>query len=388
MRRLRMMWGSWRPDDRWVFRGTAAVILLASAIEAARIIAADAGPGPAIAVAATVLAVVLAPWVPWPSLGLAAVAPVLSGLSGWPPIVTWSCAVLLLFAASSREGHPMRACAIVAPGVMIGTLLSPGEGGAVPTALGALISVIAAAAVGSGLRVQHQYRASLEQRAADAVATRELEAERRVAEERVRIARDLHDVIGHEIAVVSMQLGVAEVTLPAGADETRTALNAARAGVRNVLTETQHVLSVLRSSDAATTSSDEALAPAPGIEQLTELIASYEQIGLRVDAHLEPLGPVPVPVGVTLYRVVQESLTNAHRHGDGRATVALARSGGNVVLDVRNRRRVSPPDMRTSGLGLVGMRERVTAVGGTMHAGADGVLFSVRVTLPDPIGAR
>ncbi|MFK4482439.1 sensor histidine kinase [Curtobacterium sp. AB7] len=392
MRRLRAIWGSWRPDDRWVFRGTAAVVLLACAIESGRVIAADAGPGPGIAVAATVLAVVAAPWTPWTALGLATVAPVLGGLSGWSPIVTWSCAVLLLFAVSSRQGHPVRAAAIVAPGVVIGTLLAPGEGGAVPTALGALISVVAAAAIGSGLRVQHQYRASLEQRAADAVATRELEAERRVAEERVRIARDLHDVIGHEIAVVSMQLGVAEVTLPAGADEARRALDAARDGVRNVLTETQHVLTVLRSASSSGADLDDPTAPAPGIEQLPGLVASYERIGLDVDARLDDVGPVSVPIGVTVYRVLQESLTNAHRHGEGRTTVTLARAGDDLVLEVRNPRRRTPADEpvagRTGGLGLVGMRERVAAVGGSVQAAADGVLFVVRVHLPTANGAR
>lgn len=392
MRRLRTIWGSWRPDDRWVFRGTAAVVLLACAIESGRVIAADVGPGPGIAVAATVLAVVAAPWTPWTALGLATVAPVLGGLSGWSPIVTWSCAVLLLFAVSSRQGHPVRAAAIVAPGVVIGTLLAPGEGGAVPTALGALISVVAAAAIGSGLRVQHQYRASLEQRAADAVATRELEAERRVAEERVRIARDLHDVIGHEIAVVSMQLGVAEVTLPAGADEARRALDAARDGVRNVLTETQHVLTVLRSASSSGADLDDPTAPAPGIDQLPGLIASYERIGLDVDARLDDVGPVSVPIGVTVYRVVQESLTNAHRHGEGRTTVTLARAGDDLVLEVRNPRRRTPASDpvagRSSGLGLVGMRERVAAVGGSVQAAADGVLFVVRVRLPTANGAR
>ncbi|TCU83613.1 signal transduction histidine kinase [Curtobacterium sp. PhB42] len=392
MRRLRATWGSWRPDDRWVFRGTAAVVLLACAIESGRVVAADAGPGPGIAVAATVLAVVAAPWTPWTALGLATVAPVLGGLSGWSPIVTWSCAVLLLFAVSSRQGHPVRAAAIVAPGVVIGTLLAPGEGGAVPTALGALISVVAAAAIGSGLRVQHQYRASLEQRAADAVATRELEAERRVAEERVRIARDLHDVIGHEIAVVSMQLGVAEVTLPAGADEARRALDAARDGVRNVLTETQHVLTVLRSASGSGADLDDPTAPAPGIEQLPGLIASYERIGLDVDARLDDVGPVSVPIGVTVYRVVQESLTNAHRHGEGRTTVTLARAGDDLVLEVRNPRRRTPASDpvagRSSGLGLVGMRERVAAVGGSVQSAADGVLFVVRVRLPTANGAR
>ncbi|WP_267421169.1 MULTISPECIES: sensor histidine kinase [unclassified Curtobacterium] len=392
MRRLRAIWGSWRPDDRWVFRGTAAVVLLACTIESGRVVASGSGPGPGVAVAATVLAAVMAPWTPWVALALAAVAPVLGGLSGWQPIVAWSCAVLLLFAVSSREGHPVRGAGIVAPGVVIGTLLAPGAGGAVPTALGALISVVAGVAIGSGLRVQHQYRASLEQRAADAIATRELEAERRVAEERVRIARDLHDVIGHEIAVVSVQLGVAEVTLPAGADEARRALDAARDGVRNVLTETQHVLTVLRSASSSGTDLDDPTAPAPGIEQLRGLIASYERIGLDVDARLDDVGPVSVPIGVTVYRVLQESLTNAHRHGEGRTTVTLARAGDDLVLEVRTPRRRTPADDpvagRTGGLGLVGMRERVAAVGGSVQAAADGVLFVVRAHLPTANGAR
>ncbi|WP_182066521.1 sensor histidine kinase [Curtobacterium sp. ME12] len=378
MRQLRMMWNAWRPDDRWVFRATAAVVLVASGIELARAISGTAPPSVAVAVVAVVCAVALCPWLPWVSLGLASVAPVLAGAAGWQPTVSWTSAVLLLFAVCSRQGHPVRAAVIVMPGVIVGTALAPGTGGGVATVLGAMISIAAAAAIGSGLRLQHQYRAVLEQRAADAIATREREAERRVAEERVRIARDLHDVVGHEVAVVSMQLGIAEMAVPADDVDTRAALQAARVGVRNVLTETQHILAVLRTSDG-----DPVTAPVPGTARIPELIDSYRQLGLTLTTEIDELKEPGTTVGVAVYRVLQEALTNAHRYGSGSADIRISRSSDSVAVRVENRR---ARDVSTgaggSGLGLIGMRERVSAAGGTLSAGPEGMLFIVHAHFP------
>lgn len=384
MRQLRMMWGAWRPDDRWVFRATTAVVLLASAIECVRAVDGSAPLNVLIAVIAALVAVVLCPWTPWVALGIASIGPVLAGAAGWQPIVSWSSAVLLLFAVCSRSGHPVRAALIVTPGVVLGTVLAPGSGGAVPTAAGAVISIAAAAALGSALRLQHQYRAVLEQRAADAIATREREADRRVAEERVRIARDLHDVIGHEVAVVSMQLGIAEMAVPADDVETRAALQAARVGVRNVLTETQHILTVLRSPNC-----DPVTAPVPGTARIPELVDSYGQLGLALTTQLDELAGVGTTVGVAIYRVLQEALTNAHRYGSGSASIRITRSSDSVAVRVENRRgrNVSSAAGR-SGLGLIGMRERVSAAGGSLSAGPEGMLFIVHAIFPtesDPV---
>lgn len=378
MRQLRMMWGAWRPDDRWVFRATASVVLLASAIECVRAISGSAPPNVLIAVVAALVAVALCPWTPWVALGIASIGPLLAGAAGWQPIVSWSSAVLLLFAVCSRRGHPVRAALIVTPGVVLGTVLAPGSGGAVPTAAGAVVSIAAAAALGAALRLQHQYRAVLEQRATDAIATREREAERRVAEERVRIARDLHDVVGHEVAVVSMQLGIAEMAVPADDVDTRAALQAARDGVRNVLTETQHILAVLRSPDG-----DSVTAPVPGTARIPELIDSYEQLGLALTTQVDELAGVGTTAGVAIYRVLQEALTNAHRYGSGSANVRITRTSDSVAVRVENRRaRDGSSAAGGSGLGLIGMQERVNAAGGTLSAGPEGMLFIVHAQFP------
>ncbi|MFJ4221784.1 sensor histidine kinase [Curtobacterium luteum] len=378
MRRLRMMWSAWRPDDRWVYRATAAVVLVASLIEVVRAVQAAAPLGVAVAVVAVVIAVVLCPWTPWVALAVASAAPVLAGATGWQPIVSWTCAVLLLFAVCSRNGHPFRAALIIAPGVVVGIALAPGAGGVIPTAVGGVISIAAAAAIGSGLRLQHRYRAVLEQRAAEAIATREREAERRVAEERVRIARDLHDVVGHEVAVVSMQLGIAEMTIPSDNDDARAALQAARTGVRNVLTETQQILAVLRSPDQ-----DTATAPVPGVARIPELLTSYRQLGLAVTATTDDLADVGSTAGVALYRVLQEALTNAHRYGAGNADVRITTTAEHVAMRVQNRRAPATKQPQIgSGLGLIGMQERVLAAGGTLSAGPDGILFVVDAHLP------
>ncbi|MFT4305379.1 MAG: hypothetical protein QM604_00650, partial [Microbacterium sp.] len=152
-----------------MFRATATVVLLASLMEIIRAVRAEAAPGVAVAVVAVVIAVILCPWAPWVALAIASAAPVLAGVTGWQPTVPWSCAVLLLFAVCSRRGHPVRAALIVTPGVVLGDALTPGAGGVLPTTIGGIISIAAAAAIGSGLRLQHRYLAVLEQRAAEAI---------------------------------------------------------------------------------------------------------------------------------------------------------------------------------------------------------------------------
>ncbi|WP_344116863.1 sensor histidine kinase [Kribbella alba] len=239
----------------------------------------------------------------------------------------------------------------------------------------------AAAAVGGGVRAQWRYQEVLRQRASDLVAAERREGEQALVEERLRIARDLHDLIGHEVAVVNMHLGVAEVSLPEGAERAGAALDAARVAVQSVLTETQQILRLLRRDEGESGAPE----PAPGPGQLAGLVDSFRRIGLDVEADLSALaGSVLTPaVGLTLYRVVQEALTNAHRYGDGVTRLTLTSGPGEVVVTVTNLRSSDPQRLSTRrGYGLLGMRERVTAVGGQLQVTSDEETFRVSAVLP------
>jgi len=239
-----------------------------------------------------------------------------------------------------------------------------------PDALAAVVSTMAGGATAIAVRLRRQYWASLEQRATDAIATRELEATQRVAEERLRIARDFHDIVGHQIAVLSMQLGAAEVAADTDPMATREALDAARASVKAVLVETQMILHVLR------TGSDEdgeELRPPPGVPRLAELLDSFRTAGLRITATFDEM-PESLDAGVdlTIYRIVQEALTNASRHGDGEATVTVLARAKRILIDVTNGvPRDAAPRTPGRGYGLQGMRERVGSANGTLHVGID-----------------
>lgn len=238
-----------------------------------------------------------------------------------------------------------------------------------------------AVAVGFAVRGQRRLVAAAEERAQQAEATHEEEAQRRVTEERLRIARELHDVVAHHIAVVNVQSGVALHLLDSDPAEARKALGHVRASSRDVLAEMSTLLGVLR-----TTEEDDA-APAPGLSDLDELVDSMRRTGLQVTLHeVGARAPLPPLVDLTAYRVVQEALTNAHKHGAGSADLTIEHADAGTVIEVTNP--MAPGSGVGTGLGLVGMGERVQAVGGALAAEPDGRgTFRVRAELPSAQGA-
>ncbi|HEY0186206.1 MAG TPA: sensor histidine kinase [Cellulomonas sp.] len=243
---------------------------------------------------------------------------------------------------------------------------------------------------------------ALRERARRAEETREEIAMRRVAEERLRIARDLHDVIAHHVAVISVQSGVAQHVLGRDEDAAREALTHVRTSARSVLSELQDVLSVLRGTDG-----EPGTAPAPGLADVPALVEAARDAGLAVE--LDTAGLVPADlstadpgaaVAMTAYRIVQEALTNVRKHAPhARARVVLrsdedgmlvrvvndAPTGGDAGLapDLDRDPGSQPDPVAGSHLGLVGMRERVAAVGGLLQVGPrpDGG-FSVTARFP------
>jgi len=237
---------------------------------------------------------------------------------------------------------------------------------------------------------QRATMAALEDRARQAEESREETVLRRVAEDRVRIARELHDVIAHHVAVMSVHSGVAEHLIERDPAAARTALHEVRAAAKSVLTELQSVLGVLRQDE-----SDLPTAPAPGLSGLNGLVASFRAMGSPVEVLVPDELPSLSPAAdVAAFRLVQEALTNIRKHATGApATVAVRTVGDMAEVAVTNRRApragpasgspVPPQALAGSGLGLVGMHERVLAAGGSLETGAtaDGG-FRVAAELP------
>ncbi|MFG2300181.1 sensor histidine kinase [Actinacidiphila glaucinigra] len=272
--------------------------------------------------------------------------------------------------------------------------------------------VLAMALVGEAVRIQRKYVAAVVERAERAMRTREEEAARRVAEERLRIARDLHDLLAHSITVIGVQTSVAAHVLLADPDRLdRTAVAGALDNIaetcRDARTELRATLQVLRGDDER--------GPLPGLAGVTDLARSAEAAGARVELAVAPgADGVPPAIGAAAYRIVQEALTNAVRHAGGGTRVRVGVSLDAEVAALRiavtddgprcaeaaapapphqdGRWRPwramapsGPPQEEPApvGYGLVGMRERARSVGGTLTAGpsAEGG-FAVAAVLP------
>ncbi|MGW1075325.1 sensor histidine kinase [Streptomyces sp. NPDC002537] len=276
--------------------------------------------------------------------------------------------------------------------------------------LGLLAWTGLAAAAGDAVRSRRAYIAAVEERAERAELTREEEARRRVAEERLRIARELHDVVAHHIALVNVQAGVASHVMDSRPDQAKEALAHVREASRTALAELSATVGLLRQygDPAAPTE------PAPGLAALDQLVDGFARAGLcvgvsavsdlpdgpgtgtRAAEAAAVVGKLPAAVDLAAYRVLQEALTNVHKHaGPGaHAEVTLERGPDALLLTVlddggdppREPDAPTAPGRITGGHGLVGMRERAHALGGTCEAdpraGTPG--FRVRVTLPLP----
>lgn len=231
-----------------------------------------------------------------------------------------------------------------------------------------------AAAVAIAVESHRATIVALEDRVRRAEESQEATARRRVAEDRVRIARELHDVIAHHVAVISVQAGVAEHVVerdPAAALE---ALGNVRASSKAVLAELQSVVGVLRQDESALPT-----APAPGLSSLGELVATFRSMGTPIAIHApDPLPSLSPTADLAAYRLVQEALTNVHKHARGAETTVILRPQVDAIeVVVTNERPPVDPDSTGrgaayvgapagSGLGLIGMVERVSAIGGSV----------------------
>jgi signal transduction histidine kinase len=236
-------------------------------------------------------------------------------------------------------------------------------------------------AIGDSMRTRRAYYAALEDRAARLERERDAQAQIAAAAERARIARELHDVIAHNVSVMVVQADGASYALDRSPERARQALAAISSTGRQALDEMRHMLGVLRSADERS-----GVAPIPGVGQLDELLDQTRASGLAVSFTVEGV-PSPLPSGVALaaYRTVQESLTNVRKHGGpaARAQVLLRYCEDALVLTITDDGRGAAAVSDGAGHGLIGMRERVAVYGGALEAGPrPGGGYQVTVRLP------
>jgi signal transduction histidine kinase len=243
--------------------------------------------------------------------------------------------------------------------------------------------------LGDSIRTRRAYFAQLEERAARLEKEREAQAKVAVAAERARIARELHDVVAHNVSVMVVQADGAAYVLDAAPDQAKKALETISSTGRQALAEMRRLLGVLRTGEHQEVGE---YVPQPDVEQIDELIEQCRTSGLPVDFKVEGT-PRPLPSGVelTAYRIVQEALTNTRKHGGPNtgASVRLVYFDDGLGLLVEDDGKGAPHELYEEGgadgqgHGLIGMRERVGMVGGTLDAGPrPGGGFRISALLP------
>ncbi|MFD7687718.1 sensor histidine kinase [Streptomyces sp. NPDC059781] len=332
---------------------------------------------PLAALAATTAVGVLVP-----PLGL-----LLTPLIVAPAVITAYSYVLAARTERRAAGAVLFASAVLAAT----TPLSGGFSWKDASRMGVMAAVpLVAGVLGHSVRNRRAYLEAVEERARRAEESRDREARRRVSEERVRIARELHDLVAHQITLANAQATVAAHLFDTRPEQTRKSL-------RELVETTGHALDELRATVGLLRQSGDAAAPAepaPGLARLPTLLESFRRAGLEVSVRQEGTArPLPPGVDLTAYRIVQEALTNVTKHaGTGSARVRLVWNRDRVTVTVADDgrgARTGPGTATTAdrppGHGLIGMRERATAVGGRLSAGRrpeGGFLVSARLPLP------
>ncbi|MFD6073081.1 sensor histidine kinase [Amycolatopsis lurida] len=289
------------------------------------------------------------------------------------PVVAYLVAVY----AAVRAGH--RIVAVAGSLLMIAALplvlLASANAATVGEALAQsrdalqLAWLIAAGAAGEALR-------QAERRADEAERTREETARRRADEERLHIARELHDSLTHQISVIKVQAEVAVHLATKRGEPVPESLFAIREAGREATRELRATLEVLR---------DDGTSPPPGLDRVPDLVERAKSTGLEATLVVEGQRPdLPTAVDRTAYRIVQESLTNVARHAAATtASVRIDHRPGALAIQVDDDGEATPDTASVPGVGLLGMRERVTALGGRLHAGPRSTGgFSVHAELP------
>jgi signal transduction histidine kinase len=275
------------------------------------------------------------------------------------------------------RGRAIGAGAIVIGLTVVGVVGVPGLSG-VDVALN-FATFAAAYLFGSTMRNRRLYSEQLEARASALERERNEETRRALAEERLRIAQELHDVVAHSMGVIAVQAGVGAHVIDSEPGEAKKALEAISQTSRSTLVEIRRMLGVLRDDQGAS------YVPAPGLADLHKLVRDVASAGLHAEVRVEgKTTELPPGVDFTAYRIVQEALTNVLKHaGRATATVIIGYEGSALRLEILDDGRGVNGRAAPGGHGLVGMRERVGVYGGSFEAGPQtGGGYRVAVRLP------
>jgi signal transduction histidine kinase len=302
-----------------------------------------------------------------------------------PPDMLWVAIPVAVYsvAAYGDRWVALAGLAVAEAGLAV-VQLTPGRTG-VNTWVGNMGFLAAAWLLGHFVGVRRLYVLQLEERTAELEQAREELARRAVGEERLRLARELHDVVAHAMSVIAVQSGVGAHVANTQPKEAAKALGAIEATSRGALTELRRLLGVLRQENEPQGD----LAPVPGLADLDSLLAEVAKAGLAVRLQVNGMRPqLPAGVDLSAYRIVQEALTNVVKHaGSARAQVVVGYGDQDVTVEVIDDGRgavTSASDGQAgTGHGLIGMRERVQAFGGDLEAGPrPGGGFRVAARLP------
>ncbi|HEY9408183.1 MAG TPA: sensor histidine kinase [Jiangellaceae bacterium] len=297
------------------------------------------------------------------------------------------------YATLARSAVVLAALMSVSVGyVLISSDRAPGDGAyAISNVVISALAFLLVWGLGRAVRSRRAYTAELEDRAKRLERTSAAEVRAARAEERSRIARELHDVVAHHVSVMTVQAAGAQRTLDRDPQRSAEALRSIEATGRSALSEMRRIVGVLRGPDSDGADGAAAdLAPAPGLSDLDALAAKLRATGLPVDVRIEgERSALPVGVDLTAFRIVQEALTNTIKHaGPSRANVVIRYRPGELEVGVSDDGRglAAALEGRPTGHGLLGMRERVALYGGTLAVGPrPGGGFDVRARIPyDP----
>lgn len=359
-----------------VVLAAASVALLLSDVDAdARTVVTDPDAlGVALAIAACA-PVAVHRALPAPAAVVALLAAGASGLLGYSVALPVLVALLL----SGRVAVDRHGPETIAVGALSGIAIAASavngvEHGVIVRAIGGFAVGVLPALIGNAIRGERVQVREAHELARKVEELRDRDVERAVVQERLRIARDVHDITGHHLSAIALQSGGAgRTTHDPGA---RAAFERIHGLTTEALGQTRRALGVLRETGPA------ARSPAPRLAHVEQLLAPARDAGLAVELHRDgPERPLPDEVEVCAYRVVQESLTNVVRHaGAAKVVVRVEYGEHDVSVTVEDDGLGAPP--RRDGGGLAGMRERVALVDGSFQAGPAGNGWSVRATLP------
>ncbi len=303
---------------------------------------------------------------------------------GWPMVGLGLETLVMTYslAAFTSRRHSLAGLAAVEVVLIAAALIGDGDA-QVDTVIGNLLIVAAAWVLGDGTRRRRE----------DAVSEQQRLANQAVADERLRIARELHDVVAHSMSVIAVQAGTGRLVIDDDPEHARRALASIEETSKDALAEMRRLLGVLRED----VSGAAALAPVPTLDDLDQLVAHAVEGGTPVDVQVEgDRRTAPAGIELAVYRVLQEALTNVRRHAPGaRARVRVAFGTGELAVEVENPLTggnpadVGGPADPGGGQGLIGMRERVSVYGGSFEAGPrpDGT-FRVSARIPYQAGGR